>query len=145
MQFSRNCIAYFIFSLRDNNQFDICHPQKRIRFHRGARRWCCIVLHSSEKKPWKHLEISFFYYLFIFFVQVKRCTKFVPKSNQHSTLFCSTNWNWFYNFSAIRFTLSHIGNVPSTLIIGQHIVDSQSLTKFSSLDAQKLWNDLICS
>ena len=60
-------------------------------------------------------------------------------------LFCSVNWNWFYNFSAIRFTLSHIGNVPSTLIIGQHIVDSQSLTKFSSLDAQKLWNDMICS
>ena len=26
-----------------------------------------------------------------------------------------------------------------------HIVDSQSLTKFSSIDAQKLWNDLICS
>ena len=32
--------------------------------------------------------------------RIKCCTKFAPKSHQHSTLFCSTNWNLsFYKFN----------------------------------------------
>ena len=28
------------------------------------------------------------------YANIKCCTKFAPKSHQHSTLFCSINWNW---------------------------------------------------
>ena len=32
------------------------------------------------------------------YANIKCCTKFAPRSHQHSTLFCSTNWNLSINW-----------------------------------------------
>ena len=38
---------------------------------------------------------------------IKCCTKYAPRSHQHSTLFCSTNWNLFNSVFSFPCTVKH--------------------------------------
>ena len=62
-------------------------------------RWAVIISWSFKNAVW--------YREYREYRPIKCCTKYAPRSHQHSTPFCSTNWNLFNSVFSFPYTVKH--------------------------------------